>query len=281
VTKQFTAAAIMQLVEDGQLSLDDPAIRFFPDLPVSASAAAQGVTIRHLLTHTSGLPDPLGWKFRDFEIDQAIPDGDDQVDLAGVFGQPVASPGARWSYNNTGFWILGHIVETVSGENYGSYLQTHFFQPLGMRHTGYCPDAPPGAAVGYDYNPDTRDLHPVKGDMRLAFSAGGVCSTPSDLLIWQQALAGGQVVRPESYRQMITPVQLNNGSSYPYGFGLNVTGQGDQSVISHSGILCGFQSILVHFTQGSITIAVLVNTDGSLPAGNIAYGLILPEIGKR
>jgi CubicO group peptidase (beta-lactamase class C family) len=278
ITKQFTAAAIMQLVEAGKISLDDPAVRFFPDLPASAVAAAQGIKIRHLLTHTSGLQDPVGWKFRDFELGEAIPDDDSQIDLASTFGQPAASPGASWMYNNTGFWILGRIVESVSGQSYGDYLQSHFFGPLGMQHTGYCPTPPPGAAVGYDYNPDTKDLHPVKADMRLGLGAAGLCSTAADLLTWQQALAGGKVVQPESYQQMITPVQLTNGSSEPYGFGLNINGQGSQAVISHAGRLSGFQSMLIHYPQGDITIAVLINTDNSQSAGTIAQFVILPRV---
>jgi D-alanyl-D-alanine carboxypeptidase len=281
ITKQFTAAAILQLMEAGKLSLDDPAVHFFPDLPDDIPAAAQAITISHLLTHTSGLPDPVGWKFRDFMLDQPIPDGDSQVDLAGAFGSPNATPGAVWSYNNTGYWILGRIVEIVSGQSYGDYLQTHFFTPLGMPHTSYCPDPPPGQAIGYNYDSGAQQLQPVKGDMRLAFSAGGICSTSTDLLTWQQALSSGLVVRPATYQQMITPVQLNDGSTHAYGFGLVVNGQGDQQVVSHSGILCGFQSVLVHYARGNVTIAVLINTDQSQSAPNIASAVIFPLVQKR
>ncbi len=147
-----------------------------------------------------------------------------------------------------------------------------------MQHTRYCADPRPGEAIGYNFDSGSGQLQPVKGDMRLAFSAGGLCSTPTDLITWQQALAGGQVVSPDGYRQMITPVTLNDGSAYPYGFGLNVNGQGSGQVISHSGVLCGFQSILVHYAQGDVTISVLINTDQSQAAGNIANGVILPVI---
>lgn len=261
LTKQFTAAAVMQLVAAGKLDLDAPVAHYLTGLP----AAAQAVTLRSLLTHTSGLPDLVGAKIRSYEVGEPIDPDDSRVDLAQAFAAPLSPPGAAYRYNNTGFYILGRVIEQVSGLDYAAYLQQHILTPLGLDHTSFCAQPPPGAAQGYAWDAATQTFHPLKNDLDLVFSAGGLCSSARDLLAWQQALSSGQVVSPQAYAQMTTPNPLSDGTATSYGFGLNVTTAGGQVMISHGGAMPGFRAALVDYPARDLAIVVLANSETVAP----------------
>jgi CubicO group peptidase (beta-lactamase class C family) len=257
ITKQFTSAGIMRLIERGKLSLDDPMSKFLPDVPLHDHV----VTIRQLLNHTSGIHsytsvrDWQGTWEQDLTPRQIVAFVDkDTFDFA---------PGTRWLYNNTGYVLLGMIIEKVSGESYAAFLQREFFTPLGLRQTSYCPSRPmdPSFAAGYA----SRSGSPRPAaylSMTHPFSAGALCSTVRDLVIWQRALSGGRVANAKSYALMTTADTLNNGTRLSYGFGL-VPGQlGTHRSIGHGGSVNGFTTASVYFPDDNVNVVVFTNSDG-------------------
>lgn len=264
ITKQFTAAAVMQLVEAGQIDIDASMTEYLPDYP----AAGQDVTIRHLLTHTSGIKSYTGlasWapkKTLDLS-DEELVDlfKDEPVDFA---------PGERFLYNNSGFYLLGMIIEAVSGESYRDYLDAHVFGPLGMSRSLYCDERPivPGRAEGYEQ--DGGELVNAEYlSMNQPGAAGALCSTVPDLLLWTSALRSGRVVSGASYGQMTISGTLNSGDDTGYGFGLGVGDLGGNSSVAHGGGINGFSTMMAHYMESDLDIVVLSNT-ASEDAGRVA-----------
>lgn len=248
VTKQFTAAAIMRLVEQGKIDLDAPASRY-------ASELQSDVTIRQLLTHTSGIND----YFTTLTDPDATLSEAQAVALIKSLGRKFA-PGVSWSYSNSGYYELGMIIERVSGRSYADYLEQEFFLPLGLTSTDYCGRGVASPNPG-GYRQIRTAVFAVTGaNPSLGFAAGAVCSSALDLLRWNDALAHGRVVSPASYAQMTTPVQLSTGDSVGYGFGLAVapliTGHRN---VWHDGEIIGFSSMLLSFPDDGVTIVVLIN----------------------
>ncbi len=253
LTKQFTAASVLQLVEAGRLSLDDDLATLLPDFP------AQGprVTVRHLLNHTSGIKDHTdlaGGRGEPGTTRQAV------VDL--IAAQPFDfEPGERFSYTNSGYLLLGLVIEKVTGGSYASYLEEHLFEPLGLEATSYCPDEPEGPeqARGYEVSRGTLvDAPPI--EMAVPFSAGGLCSTVGDLLTWSQGLRSGLVISEASYRQMTTPTEMPDGTTVPYGFGLMRHPLQGHEAVYHDGAINGFMSRLTFFSDDGVSVAILSNT---------------------
>jgi len=260
ITKQFTAAAVMQLVEAGKIGLDEPMTRYLPDFPTQGHE----VTIRHLLTHTSGIKSYTGleeWrpKMRLDLTDQELVDlfSDEPFDFA---------PGDRFLYNNSGFYLLGMIIEAASGEYYREYVQGHLFDPPGLTGTRYCDERPiiPWRAEGYEAANGAL-LNDDMLSMNQPGAAGALCSTVPDLLTWAKALRSGDVVSAESYAQMTTPATLNDGSKTGYGFGLGVDDLEGHPRISHGGGINGFVTMLAYFPEADLDIVVLSNTEGGHP----------------
>jgi len=257
ITKQFTSAAIMRLIERGKLSLDDPMSKYLPDVPLHGHT----VTIRQLLNHTSGIHsytssrDWQGTWEQDLTPRQIVAFVDkDTFDFA---------PGTRWLYNNTGYVLLGMIIEKVTGEKYASYLQHDLFTPLGLKQTSYCPSKPTDPAFAAGYTSRGGTPRPAAYlSMTHPFSAGALCSTVRDLVIWQRALAGGRVVNAHSYAQMTTADTLNNGSRLAYGFGLVPGRLGTHRSIGHGGSVNGFTTSSAYFPDDSVNVAVFTNSDG-------------------
>ncbi len=252
LTKQFTAAAIMQLVEQGQLSVDDPVQEFYPDAPASWS----GITIYHLLTHTSGIPHPEDLPPAMIEPGMHHPNTAEEL-VAALHDVSLAfEPGSQFQYGNAGYGLLSGVVEQVSGLAIEDYFQQRFFEPLGLDSTLNCLRRFEGIAQGYRIA--GRDLVPVVSyNPSRLLGATGLCSTAGDLVKWQQALAEGRVVDPESYLQMTTPTHLNDGTTVPYGYGLAL----DAQAVLHGGGTAGFRSLLVYFSDDDLTIVLLSNTD--------------------
>jgi CubicO group peptidase (beta-lactamase class C family) len=255
-TKIFTAAAIMQLVEQGELDLDDLVSDHIPNLP----ATMRAVQVHHLLGHTSGLPD-LGDAalYLDYSREYT------PHELMALYSndlEPDFAPGSRFRYSNLGYHLLGVLIENVSGLTYGEYLQQNIFNPLGLNSTTYCTTPPATMAQGYRVSQgEFRSTE--SSNMSIAYAAGGICSTASDLMAWQRSLSSGRVVSLDSYRQMTTPVELSQGRRSSYGFGIAVGKFLGQSSIGHDGRTIGFESLLVHFSDDELTIVLLTNTNPS------------------
>ena len=266
ITKQFTAAAVLQLADAGKLRLDDEITRFLPEYPVRGNR----VTVRHLLNHTSGIRNmtALGAPYwsqisRDVQPEDVI-----RIFQNEPFDFP---PGERYAYNNSGYFLLGVIIEKASGMKYGEYLAKNVFAPAGLRESFYCATTAliPHRARGYSRGAsgfvNAKYFSPSQG-----FSVGGVCSTAPDLARWVEALASGRVISPAAYRQMTTPSPaiLPDGERLTSGFGTGVGENEGHRVLYHAGGIFGFDAMEAWYPQDDLIIVVLSNTDGEL-AGEI------------
>ncbi|HSN69838.1 MAG TPA: serine hydrolase domain-containing protein, partial [Thermoanaerobaculia bacterium] len=248
LTKQFTAAAILALEEDGLLSVNDPITRWIPELDLGTRT----VTLHHLLTHTSGLRTEI-------LVDPYAPVAQaDLIRLIGIRGF-ATEPGTAEAYNNSGYWLLGVAIERVTGLSYAKVLEQRFFVPLGLTRTAFCGTGPavPVPAGSVEVFGHATATQPI--DMSLAGAAGGICSTPSDLVTWSRALAGGAAISPASYEKMISPARLQNGAVLDYGYGLGLGSIEYNFATSHAGSIAGFHSYLIHIPGKGITVAVLAN----------------------
>ncbi len=257
VTKQFTAALVMQLVQEGRIALDDTIQKFLPAYP----AQGHRVTFRQLLTHTSGIRSytSLGpeWQ-RVWRLD--LPE--DSL-IAMFAGKPFDfEPGARYAYNNSGFYLLGVIVEKVTARTYEQLLDERLFRPLGLADTRYCSTTPivPRRAQGYSRT-RTGFANAEFISMTQPFSAGALCSTVLDLATWTRALWAGRVVTPASLQAMTTRTRLNDGTTTGYGFGLGVDSLEGHYRVSHGGGINGFTSFLARYPDDGLTVAVLDNSE--------------------
>lgn len=254
ITKQFTAASILLLEERGKLRVDDPISKYLPDAP----AAWKNITFFHLLTHTSGIPSFTS--FPDYEELQGRPVTPEQL-VARFRDKPLDfQPGEKWNYSNSGYALLGYLLEKISGQKYCDFLQQNIFTPLAMHDTGCDRNSTvlPRRASGYTPGPHGLE-NATYIDMTVPFSAGELYSTTGDLLRWQQGLFGGKIVSPASLKKMTTPFKKN------YGFGLEIqTIQGHER-ISHGGGINGFNTFEAWYPQEKLSIIVLSNVNGVAP----------------
>jgi CubicO group peptidase (beta-lactamase class C family) len=252
MNKMFTATAVMQLVEAGKLSLDDPVGKVMSDYP--NADVARKVTIRHLLGHTGGTGDFFGPQFMKNRLTLQT-----HADYVGLFGgrAPLHEPGAEFRYSNYGMVLLGAIIERVSGLSYFDYVRRHVFEPAGMQSTGSLPetDTVPNRSTGYmrsndAWVPNTETL-PWSGT-----SAGGGYSTVGDFFRFAEALQSGTLVSKASLTQMITP-----GINAQYGFGMSLTGGGATRSFGHAGGASGQNGDLRVFLESGYVIVALANLD--------------------
>jgi CubicO group peptidase (beta-lactamase class C family) len=278
ITKQFTATAVMMLVEEGKVSLDDPISKHLADLP----DAWKDVTVRQLLNHTSGIPsytsatDFLKLARNDYtqrEILKLV--ADKKLDF---------KPGDSWSYSNTGYYLLGMIVEKAAGQPFADVLADRIFKPLQMTSTR--PNNPkaiiPNRSAGYGellgtlFNRDP--LTPSA-----AFSAGFLVSTVGDMAKWDAALGAGRLLRSSSFDQMYTPARLNDGSTRPYGFGWGTSTKLGHKLLEHGGGTAGFSTVIARYVDDKLTVIVLTNLSGGgaeAIAGGLAK-LFLPSLSVK
>jgi CubicO group peptidase (beta-lactamase class C family) len=253
VTKQFTATAIMLLVEEGKVRLDDSISHYLSNSP----SQWKGITVRHLLTHTSGLPGlENGFK--------ALWEGGVRTDYstAQLFEAATKdsldfSPGDRWRYSDVGYFLLGMIIEKASGRRYRDFLAERFFKPLGMESTSVLDQWAilKNRAAGYTlHNGQLINIRRV-AQIELP-SHYGVFSTVRDLAKWDLALATGKIVKESSLAAMWTPVKLNTGRSYPYGFGWEVRRKLGHRIIDHTGIT---GTEYARYPDDNLTVIVLTN----------------------
>ena len=280
ITKQFTAAAIMRLVEQGKVGLQDDITKYLPDYPTQGHK----VTIHHLLTHTSGIKSytSLGPKFWG---EAALHDLDDDKMLELFKNEPFDfDPGAKYLYNNSAYYLLGVVIKKVTGTPYAEHVQKTIFEPLGLRNTLYCDERPivPHRAQGYEVT-DGRVVNDGPISMNTPGAAGALCSNVLDLLAWQRAFNADRLVSAASRRLMTTKTTLIDKSESSYGYGLGLGDLEGHRSIAHGGGINGFITQLSYFPDDSLTVVVLGNT-GSAPSARVAgtiarlvLGLPLPK----
>lgn len=253
ITKQFTAAAVLQLQEAGKLHLDDKLAVYLPDAP-----HAREVTLRQLLSHTSGMPESLDAIFAAGAIGKQL--SFDQL-MSYIAGKPLDfAPGSRWSYSNTGYIMLGRVIEVVSHESYRHYVQTHLLDPAGMAHTFTVDDEArlPNMAIGYDRE------HGKVGraqtiNARVGSAAGFLVATVDDLQKWNSALRGGKIITPADYALMSTSVKTTGGEDTGYGLALFVDSIDGQPRVGHTGGSLGFTTANEYFPKQDVQIIAFTN----------------------
>jgi CubicO group peptidase (beta-lactamase class C family) len=262
ITKTFTAALVMQLVQERKLRLDDRIGQFVPWLPWG-----QRITIAELLDMTSGIVDYLNFLPSMLGPHCPSPSGSVTECPALTSGQVVSwlaryklsfTPGTQSSYSNSNYYLLGLVLQRVTGESYNAYLEQRIIAPLGLSHTAPCPDqmSPPSDAIGYLLG--SRPIA-VTGSYAFdseAFAAGELCSTVGDLVKWSNDLADGRVVSASTYKEMTTPPSLPGAVPDSYGFGLEVDVIDDQPYVGHNGGTFGFTSNLYHFADLDLNVAI-------------------------
>jgi D-alanyl-D-alanine carboxypeptidase len=291
MTKQFTAAAVLLLVQDGKLSLDDPISKWLPRFP-----GANGVTIRELLTHTSGISECTrlpGYMGKEWRIDRTP---QEMVTYIAAHSSPLYEfpPGTAWSYSNSGYQLLGAIIEKVSGMPLKQFYQTRLFDPIGLQKTAVDDqgDVVAHRASGYELaGKERRNAQFIS--MTAPGAAGFLRSTAGDLLKWSAALFGGKVIHLDLVKLMIEPARLKNGQlamdhifkpermgpeveKYQYGFGLEIGTLDGHKKIGHNGSIPGFVSRMDTFPSDGVTVVVLVNTQRGMGPHQV-----LPQIVER
>ncbi len=256
VTKQFTAAATLLLIEDGRLSLDHPVRKWLPSLPASDDA----ITIRHLLTHMSGLidyeeimPADLETQLRDADVLALL---EQEQDL-------YFEPGTAYRYSNGGYALLALVVERVSGKSFQSFLRERIFEPLGMKNTlAYVAEGPPVANRAYGYSrADDRWLRTDQSPTSAVLGDGGIYSSIDDLAKWDAALYDDRLLSAESRGLAFTPWTGTDEADVAYGFGWRITGE----TLWHSGETIGFRNVIVRWPQRRITVIILSNRNEPEP----------------
>lgn len=259
VSKQFTAMAIMQLKERGKLNLNDSICKYLDDCP----ATWQGITIHHLLTHTSGI--------KGFST---LPDWDERISVLSYTRKGFVkefrdlplefAPGEKYEYSNSGYYLLGLIIERTSGKSYGEFLSENIFVPLGMKSSKYNehPALVPNRATGYYWELDSFISAPNE-NLALSFGSSGIYTTIKDLLLWDQALYTEKLVSRKSLKEIFTPYTKGapEGNQYSYGYGWNIGKKFDRQTTSHSGRHNGFKAYILRFPAERVTVLVQGNSD--------------------
>jgi len=281
ITKQFTAVSILMLAEQGKLDLQDEITKFLPDYPTQG----RKITVEHLLTHTSGIqsytdmPEWLPLWRKDFTVPELI----------GLFkDKPMRfEPGERWAYNNSGYILLGAIIEKVSGRTYEQFLDEEIFKPLGMSHSYYgsaeriIPRRIPGYQAGKNGFVNAPYL-----SMTQPYAAGSLLSSVDDLAVWSDAVFSGKLVKEETLAKALTPYKLKNGESTGYGYGWFIADFGGHRSVEHGGGINGFTSYEMTLPEDRIFLAILTNgaIEGRAPEpravkiARLALGLPEPEL---
>lgn len=275
VTKQIAAAGLLTLVEAGKVSLDDPLSKYLPDYPGGAK-----VTIEQLLNHTSGI--------KSYTDMPGTMEGPIQRDLTTAqlvdyfkAEAPEFGPGEGWKYNNSGYVLVGAVIEAASGQPWHEYLEKTLFEPLGMRDTGYGHDPAVVAKQVKGYSTDGTRPTPAKPlSMTQPHAAGALVSTVDDLARWNRALHEGRVLKSDTYTRMITPV--GKAAESGYGYGISATKVRGTPALEHGGGIFGFTSHLTYVPGPDVTVAVLHNSNVPPPGadpGSLARRLTAAALG--
>ena len=260
VGKQFTALAIMILAERGELNFDDPIGDYLPELPWG-----QRITIRQLLNHTSGVPDyDTSTSLYDALFARSdTPNNDDLLAALSTRQRLTTTAGRTFAYSNTGYDLLGILIERISGQSYADFMHETIFEPLGMTRSFSAPNRPRNAGqwVVHSYTVDDDDELVAYDEDALdsLTGSGSIYASVDDLLRYDRALFGGELVSEETFAEALKPARLNNGRRSYYGFGWDLDKDG--AYISHSGAWLAFQSCYVHYLEENFSVIVLFNQD--------------------
>jgi CubicO group peptidase (beta-lactamase class C family) len=275
ITKQFTAAAMLLLAEEGKLSLDDELTKFLPDYPTGGHR----VTIRQLHNHTSGIK---GYTELE-EFGELMVRKKPKEELVKLFSSKPFDfpPGEDLIYNNSAYFLLGLIIEKVTGQPYADVIKTRLFDRVGMTDSSYCSERviQKNKVHGFDTENGALVLKSYI-DHSWPYAAGSLCSTAHDLALWNRALHGGKVLKPESYRAMTTPGTLADGSPVRYAMGVAVLDVGGRRVLSHGGGINGFLSHAEYYPAEDLTVVVLFNTAGPVNPQTIGRDIVDAVLGK-
>lgn len=271
--KQFTATAVMMLMEDGKLALDDKINKFFTNTPESWS----NITIRHLLTHTSGMTDyPAGFDFRRDYTEDELYERAKAIPLA-------FQPGEKWSYSNLGYVMLGILIHKVSGKFYGDFLQERVFKPLDMSTARVISEADiiPNRASGYrlDNQGQLKNQNWVSPSLNTT-ADGALYLNVFDMAKWDAALYTEKLLKRSSLEEIWTPVKLNNGKTHPYGFGWALGEIKGHRYVQHGGSWQGFKAQIIRYVDDKLTVVLFANqtrTNQSKLAQGVA-ALFNPEL---
>ena len=280
VTKQFTTAAAMLLVEEGKLDLGADLREYLPDYDTRGFE----VPVERLLNHTSGIKGytemPEFWERSRLDLGHEA--------MLELFSEPPFEfePGDRYQYNNSGYYLLGVLIERLSGMSYTAFLETRLFEPLGLERTHYLRNGPlvPGRAEGYEVGEDGGFVNDEPLSMELPYAAGSLGASVLDLLAWQRALASGGAVSPASYERMTARGSLVNGDPVHYGYGLSLGEVHGLAKVSHGGGINGFRAQLALYPETNLGIAVLINSGSGRPSllenriARAALGREQPEV---
>lgn len=276
ITKQFTAVAILMLAEDGKLALSDEITRFLPDYPTQGKK----ITIEHLLTHTSGIQSYTGKPSypqtmdKDFTVNQMIDTFKNDPMLF--------APGERFDYNNSGYFLLGAIIEKVSGQSYAQFLDQRIFTPLGMAHTAYEGNERTKGPRAAGHSKGETGFGPARPlSMTQPYAAGSLVSSVDDLALWDKAIADGKLLKAASWKKAFTPYKLANGKSTGYGYGWDIGKLNGAARIAHGGGINGFSTYALRVPAKKVYVAVLSNTEsGRMHPEMVATKAAAIAIGK-
>lgn len=267
MTKQFTATGILLLADEGKLSVDDEIGKYLPDYPTQG----RKITIEHLLTHTSGIVSYTGKP----GFPQRAPQDTTVAAQIDSFKNDSLQfePGSQWRYNNSGYYLLGAIIEKVSGMPYPKFVQERIFVPLGMTYTayeGYERSKWPGAA---GHSPLDKGFGPARQlGKNQSYAAGELVSTVDDLAKWDAAVAAGKLLKPATWQRAFTSYRLADGKDSHYGYGWEMSLVQGKPVIGHSGSTRGFRSYGLRIPSKGLYVAVLTNSDA---------GTVVPDVVTR
>ncbi len=258
ITKQFTAAVILQLVQEGRIGLDDPVSRFFPDYPQPGAAA----TVRQLLNHTSGIQSYTGipgWMTEE-NTSRAYTTAE-MIALSRDLPSPTP-PGQAWAYNNSGYVLLGAIIEQVTGRPWHQAVAERIAGPLGLGTIAYGADRESGEDMARGYTDQGGNVRPARRiHMSVPHAAGGLVGTVGDLARWAHALHHGRVVSPALYAAMTAPAPLPEGRTHPYGFGVRFDEVRGRATIEHGGGIFGYNTDSIYIPSEDLFVAAFTNTD--------------------
>ncbi|SFS19040.1 CubicO group peptidase, beta-lactamase class C family [Dyella sp. OK004] len=271
ITKTFTAAAMVRLSATRQLSLDDPLSKYLPDFPNGGH-----ITLAQLLSHTSGVSD-------NWDADPGKPlDTPSLVKLIAAKA-PDFEPGAAWSYSNSGYILLGAVLEKVTGKPWAEAIHDQLTARIGLDHTAFYADDAivPGLVSGYSQNESGKVTQAPYVTISGPGAAGALVSTTDDLFRWMRALATDRALPAGLYQTMSSPKSTARGDPVPYGYGLMLGTVRGESIIEHNGGIDGFASQLTYFPTQHVTVVVLANTDAGSPSPrSLAHRLGALAIGK-
>lgn len=259
MTKQFTAVAILMLAEQQKLNIDDPLSKYISDYP-----NGKNITIHHLLTHTAGIKDYT--KMRALS-DIAEKDLTPKQLIDFFKNEPSEfAPGEKFFYNNSGYVILGHLIELISGKTYEDFIQTNIFKKAGMLNSRFASDVAVIKNRAYGYRKsETAYINKNKISFNIAYAAGALMSSSTDLLIWQNALNQNLLLKAESLNKAFTKYKLNDGEGFNYGYGWHLKEINGETSREHGGSIFGFKTMAVFLPKQNIYVVALSNCDCNSP----------------